>query len=112
MDLSSPNKTHTTDVESMMLQAGYAGLLMFFIKKCLLERRTLMPRMATLLEFYRENVTANKEEQEVEFARIVEMWQQNGMTWRGYHHYVVVIKNGDISAPYNLTKRRHLARRG
>ncbi|MED6183892.1 hypothetical protein PIB30_042123 [Stylosanthes scabra] len=75
-----PDETDTTVAlladsfaESMMLPAGYAGLLRFLIKKYLLERRTLMPHMATLLGFYRENATTNQEEQEVKFAGTVEV---------------------------------------
>ncbi|KAL1356982.1 hypothetical protein HN51_008985 [Arachis hypogaea] len=71
-----PDETDTTVAllaesfaESMMLPPEYAGLLRFFIKKYLLERRTLMPHM-TLLGFYRKNAPnlGEQQEQEVKFA--------------------------------------------
>ncbi|XLR23077.1 hypothetical protein S83_050977 [Arachis hypogaea] len=77
-----PDETDTTVAllaesfaESMMLPPGYAGLLRFLIKKYLLERRTLMPHMATLLGFYRENAPnqGEQQEQEVKFAGTVEV---------------------------------------
>lgn len=49
--------------ESMVLPSGYISLLKFLVKQYLIERRALMPHMATLIGFYRRK---DGEEEEVE----------------------------------------------
>ncbi|XP_027360705.1 uncharacterized protein LOC113868911 [Abrus precatorius] len=53
--------------ESMLLPAAYLNVLRFLVKQYLVERRTLMPHMATLVGFYKE------EEEEVQLAGTVEV---------------------------------------
>ncbi|KAJ1389918.1 GNAT domain [Sesbania bispinosa] len=61
--------------ESMLLPAGYVNLLGFLVKQYLVERRTLMPHMATLIGFYRGTVDGEErgEEQELQLAGTVEI---------------------------------------
>ncbi|XP_061370158.1 GCN5-related N-acetyltransferase 5, chloroplastic [Gastrolobium bilobum] len=56
--------------ESMLLPKGYVNLLGFLVKQYLIERRTLMPHMATLIGFYRGVVNGDGEEQEEEEPQV------------------------------------------
>lgn len=58
--------------ESMLLPSGYVSVLKFLVKQYLIERRTLMPHMATLIGFYTETVEGG-EEQEAQLAGTVEV---------------------------------------
>ncbi|KAI4328306.1 hypothetical protein L6164_020669 [Bauhinia variegata] len=58
--------------ESMQLPSGYISVLKFFVKQYLIERRTSMPHMATLIGFYR-GMAEGGEEQEVQLAGTVEV---------------------------------------
>lgn len=48
--------------ESMMFPKGYINVLRFLVKQYLIERRTLMPHMVTLIAFYKGIVDDGEEE--------------------------------------------------
>lgn len=60
--------------ESMMFPKGYIKVLRFLVKQYLIERRSLMPHMATLIAFYRgSGVNGDGEEEEMQLAGTVEI---------------------------------------
>ena len=60
--------------ESMMFPKGYINVLRFLVKQYLIERRSLMPHMATLIAFYRgSGVNGDGDEEEMQLAGTVEI---------------------------------------
>lgn len=64
--------------ESMMFPSGYVNVLRFLVKQYLMERRALMPHMATLVGFYRGVAAAEDDGEggngeEVQLAGTVEV---------------------------------------
>ncbi|CAJ2647625.1 unnamed protein product [Trifolium pratense] len=69
--------------ESMMFPKGYIEVLRFLVKQYLIERRTSMPHMATLIAFYRGNGNGDgdgdDDEEEMQLAGTVEIsFDKNG----------------------------------
>ncbi|CAK8537001.1 unnamed protein product [Lathyrus sativus] len=63
--------------ESMMFPEGYINVLRFLVKRYLVERRSSMPHMATLVGFYRGVVDG--EDEEMQLAGTVEIsFDKNG----------------------------------
>ncbi|XP_058776619.1 GCN5-related N-acetyltransferase 5, chloroplastic [Vicia villosa] len=93
--------------ESMMFPKGYINVLRFLVKQYLVERRSSMPHMATLVGFYRGVVDG--EDEEMQLAGTVEIsFDKNGA------NTTVPSPTPPRDSPYicNMAVEKSLRRRG